>query len=39
MYTGTKNVAREMKKVAVGKVSAMGKTWFPSLSDKSELHI
>ena len=39
IHAGTKNVAREMKKVAVGKVSMMGKTWFSELSDKSELNI
>ena len=33
--TGTKNVARGMKLIAVGAVKRAGKTWFPELSDKS----
>ena len=36
VYTGTKNVARVMKKVSVGTVAARNKTWFPELSDKSK---
>ena len=38
-YTGTKNVARELKKVSVGRVAAGGKTWFPELADKSKSYI
>ena len=34
--TGTKNIARVMKKVSVGTVAARNKTWFPELSDKSK---
>ena len=35
LYTGTKNVARELKKISVGRVAAKGKTWFPELAEKS----
>ena len=28
-YTGTKNVAKEMKKIAEGRVRDREKTWFP----------
>ena len=31
---GTKNVAKEMKKICQGKVRDRGKTWFPQLVDK-----
>ena len=33
--TGTKNVARVVKKIAQGGVRSKGKTWFAQLSDKS----
>ncbi|XP_064382205.1 uncharacterized protein LOC135331087 [Halichondria panicea] len=33
-WHGTKNVAKKMKKVAIGTKKAQGKTWFPELSDK-----
>ena len=36
--TGTKNVAKMLKKVSVGTVAQRGKTWFPELSDKSMSH-
>ena len=32
---GMKNVAKNMKSIAVGPVKKPGKTWFPELSDKS----
>ena len=35
ILTGTKNVARELKKVSVGRATAKGKTWFPEISDNS----
>ena len=31
---GTKNVAKEMKKICAGPVKARDKTWFAQLSDK-----
>lgn len=34
MFVGTKNVGKEMKKVASGLVKNRGKTWFPQLVDK-----
>ena len=37
-YTGTKNVAKSMKSIAIGAVKRAGKTWFPELSDKSMVH-
>ena len=33
-HTGTKNVAKKMKKVSCGTKKTQGKTWFPELSDK-----
>ena len=33
--TGTKNVAKEMKKITEGWVKERGKNWFPELADKS----
>lgn len=33
-YPGTKNVAKEMKKVSEGLVRNRGVTWFPELADK-----
>ena len=35
--TGTKNVAVQLKKIAVGRASLANKTWFPQLSDKRKL--
>ena len=32
---GTKNVAKELRNVSVGKVAARGNTWFSELVDKS----
>ena len=32
--TGTKNVAKEMKKITQGRVADRGKKWFPQLTDK-----
>ncbi len=37
VYLGTKNVAKGMKKLAIGTKKAQGKTWFPELSDKRKL--
>ena len=34
--TGTKNVAKEMKKITEGRVKERGKKWFPDLADKSK---
>ena len=34
IYTGTKNIAAQLKKITVGKASLANKTWFPQLSDK-----
>ena len=34
-FTGTKNVAKRMKSIAIGAVKSAGKTWFLELSDKS----
>ena len=34
-HAGTKNVAKEMKKICAGPVKARDKTWFAQLSDKS----
>ena len=31
---GTKNVAKEMKKISEGRVRDRGVTWFPELVDK-----
>lgn len=36
-YSGTKNVAKMMGKIAKGKVSCKDVTWFPQLADKSKL--
>ena len=36
-YLGTKNVAKSLKKIAVGTKKTEGKTWFSQLSDKSKL--
>ena len=36
---GTKNVARELKKVSAGRIAAKGKTWFPELADKRMLYL
>ena len=33
-YAGTKNVAKELKMICAGPVSARDKTWFVELSDK-----
>ena len=33
-FTGTKNVAKRMKSIAIGAVKSAGKTWFPELSEK-----
>ena len=33
-HAGTKNVAKEMKKICAGPVKARDKTWFAQLSDK-----
>ena len=33
-YAGTKNVAKQMKKVSTGTKKNVGKTWFAELSDK-----
>ena len=33
-YPGTKNVAKEMKKISEGLVRNRGVTWFPELADK-----
>ena len=35
--SGTKNVARELKKVTEGRVRDRNITWFPELSDKNSL--
>ena len=32
---GTKNVARELRKIAEGRVKDQNLTWFPELADKS----
>ena len=34
-FAGTKNVAKEMKKIAQGELKREGITWFTELSDKS----
>ena len=34
---GTKNVAKELKKITSGRVRDRGVTWFPELIDKSVL--
>ena len=31
---GTKNVAKEVKKISEGRVRDRGVTWFPELADK-----
>ena len=36
---GTKNVAKELKKIAQGRVRDRNVTWFPELVDKRELCI
>lgn len=33
-YAGTKNVAKQMKKVSTGTKKNLGKSWFHELSDK-----
>ena len=38
-WHGTKNVAKEMKKVTEGLVRNREVTWFPELSDKSTTHL
>ena len=37
LYIGTKNVAKEMKKISEGLVRNRGVTWFPDLVDKPKL--
>ena len=39
IHLGTKNVARELKKVCQGTARTEGKTWFRQLNDKSELRV
>ena len=39
VFTGTKNVAKKMTKLAVGTKKTQGKTWFPELSDKRMLKL
>ena len=34
-FAGTKNVAKEMRKICAGTVQNRDKTWFSELSDKS----
>ena len=34
---GTKNVAKELRKICAGSVRARDKTWFTELSDKGTL--
>ena len=38
-FVGTKNVAREMKKITEGRVRDKGVMWFPGLIDKSKHRI
>ena len=37
MFAGSKNVGKEMAKIAFGLVRDRGKTWFPELVDKRKL--
>ena len=37
LYTGTKGVAKQLKKVAVGAARSEGVTWFHQLSDKRKM--
>ena len=36
--SGTKNVAKQMKKISCGTQETEGKSWFPELSDKCKIH-
>ena len=35
-YSGTKNVAKGMKSIAIGAIQGSGITWFPELSENKD---
>ena len=38
-HAGTKNVAKELKKICAGTVKTRDKTWFAELSDKGRIEL